>query len=471
MLVLKFGGSSLGTVHRIQQVAEIIQTTARDNPELAVVVSAFGGVTNQLIQTAQQAAEGNDAYQETLKWIEEKHLQTVRELLPARSQTQTSMFIMQELTNLRNVLHGLYLVKELSARTLDYVMSFGERFSAYIVAQLLQHQGLPAFYLDARRVIRTDNSFGGARVNYAITNKNIQAFFAQQEGIAVITGFIASTENHQTTTLGRSGSDFTASIFGAALHASEIQIWTDVDGVLTADPRMVPEAFTIPELSYEEAMELSHFGATVVHPRTMQPALETHIPIRIKNTFNPQHPGTVICRQPAPSAYAIKGISSIPRIGLINVSGTGMIGATGIAGKIFTALAGQEINIILISQASSEHSICFGVLPEDAPKAQQVLKKALRLELLEKTVGDIQVETDLAVVAVVGENMRHTAGIAGKVFSALGSANINIVAIAQGSSELNISLVVHQRDLQSALQTIHGAFFSHREVRHAHNKF
>ncbi len=464
MQVMKFGGTSLEHAQRIQQVGQIINRTYSSTNGLAVVVSAFGGVTNALIQAARSAASGDDRYQFMLKSLETKHLQVTRELLPPNQQTDALTFIMREIKNLYDVLHGVYLVRELSPRVLDFVMSFGERLSAFIVAEFLNQQGLPAYYLDARRVVRTDDRFGAARVDYATTYQQIQRHFQQKEGLAVITGFIGATANNQTTTLGRSGSDFSASIFGAALNASEIQIWTDVDGVLTADPNHVPEAFTIPELSYEEAMELSHFGAKVIHPRTMQPALEKGIPIRIKNTFNPEHPGTLITRHPAPSPYPIKGISSIPQIGLVNVSGSGMIGATGIAGKIFMALAQHEINIILISQASSEHSICFGVMPDVASRARQVLERALKLELLEKTVGNIEVNTQLAVVAVVGENMRQTAGIAGKIFSALGAAGINIVAIAQGSSELNISFVVDRDDLSRALQVIHQAFFPAAEA-------
>ena len=459
MQVLKFGGTSLETVTRIQRVGEIIGTAHANTPELAVIVSAFGGVTNTLIHAAETAASGDVRYQLELKSLEKRHLDTIRELIPAQHQTAALTFIMREIKNLYDVLHGVYLVRELSPRVLDFVMSFGERFSAFIVAEYLKEHGLPAYYLDARRLIRTDNRFGAARVDYQTTYANIQHHFRQNNGLAIITGFIAATPQNQTTTLGRSGSDFSASIVGAALQATEIQIWTDVDGVLTADPRHVPDAFTIPELSYEEAMELSHFGAKVIHPRTMQPALEKGIPICIKNTFNPNHPGTRISRNPAPSPYPIKGISSIPQIGLINVSGSGMLGATGIAGKIFMALAQNDINIILISQASSEHSICLGVMPNAAPQAHDILERALKLERLEKTIGQIQVETNRAVVAVVGENMRRTAGIAGKIFSALGTAGINIVAIAQGASELNISFVVADEDLTRALQVIHQAFF------------
>ena len=468
MMVMKFGGTSLGTPQRIEQVSDIISRTYRTQAKLAVVVSAFGGVTNQLIDAAHRAASGDTRYEAELAQLESRHLDAIQYLLPAPGQTDARTFFMTELKNLFDVLHGVFLVRELSPRVLDFVMSFGERFSAYIVAEALRHRDIPAYYLDARQVVRTDARYGAARVEYDVTYKAIQNIVHPRNGLPVITGFIASTANNQTTTLGRSGSDFTASIFGAALDATEIQIWTDVDGVLTADPRVVPQAFTIPELSYEEAMEMSHFGAKVIHPRTMQPAMERNIPIRIRNTFRPEQPGTLIRRTPAPSPFPIKGISSIEHIALVNVSGSGMVGATGIAGKIFTALAQHDINIILISQASSEHSICLGILPGHASRAQEVLKKALKLELLEKTVGAIEVEENRSVVAVVGENMRRTAGIAGQIFSALGQAAINIVAIAQGSSELNISFVVERTDLPNALRVIHHAFFNGKGGEVAH---
>ena len=461
MKILKFGGTSLKDASVIQQVARIV--TDRQ-PDIALVVSAFAGITDRLIRAARQAAQGNTAYTQEEKAIEEHHLAMIRELFPSDRQSSVISQVLLTLNDLHDILHGIFLLRELSPRVLDFVMSFGERLSAYILSEFLNENGTKARYLDARRCVKTNENFGRARVLYEQTNAAIRDCFADQTDVAVITGFIASTLNGETTTLGRSGSDFTASIFAAALRAEEIEIWTDVDGVMTADPQMVPSAFTVPFLSYEEAMELSHFGAQVVHPATMQPALEAHIPIRIKNTFRPEAAGTVIGRQKVKWPYAIKSLTAVREVALISVIGSGMIGETGIAGRIFSTLAREEINIILISQASSEHSVCFAVAPHCAQKARQALQKELRLELLEKRVNRIQVEPQLSIIAVVGENMRRTPGIAGKVFMALGEKKINIVAIAQGSSELNISLVLAADDLPSALNAIHRTFFERENV-------
>ncbi len=466
MKVLKFGGTSLQNTDRIGRVIQIIKDQKVKEDRLLVVVSAFAGITDALIKAAHWAAEGRKEYQQIIQSIEDTHFQVVKTLISVQNQGTILAHIVNQLNDLNDVLHGIFLVRELSLRVLDFVMSFGERFSAFIIAHILKEHNIEADYLDARSVIKTNNRFGQAQVLWTETTQKVQHYFQQARALQVITGFIASTLNNETTTLGRSGSDFTASIFAAILHCQEIQIWTDVDGVMTADPRKVPTAFTIPQITYEEAMELSHFGAQVIHPRTMQPALDNKIPIHIKNTLNPDHPGTIIHDKTNQWPWMIKGLTSLDSIALVSVIGSGMIGVTGIAGRVFSALAREHINIILISQASSEHSICFGILPECANKAEAALKQELKLELLEKTVNRIVVEEHLSVIAVVGEGMRHTAGIAGKVFSALGAQKINIVAIAQGSSELNISFVVDQNDLNSALQAIHHHFFQPEQEKH-----
>ncbi len=457
MKILKFGGTSLKDAQQIQRVSRII---TRQQQPFIVVVSAFAGVTDCLIRAAQMAAEGDDSYRNIEKELEERHLDMVRRLLPSTAQSAVISQVLLMLNDLHDLLHGVYLLRELSARVLDYVMSFGERLSALIISETLKGQNVSAVYVDARKLIKSNERFGRAQILYDSTFEAIRTFFKHQTGIPVVTGFIASTLQGETTTLGRSGSDFTASVLGAALAAHEIQIWTDVSGVLTADPQRVSEAFTIPMLTYEEAMELSHFGAQVVHPATMQPALEAQIPIRIKNTFHPQEAGTLIGLQTQDWPYPIKSLSSVSEVALVSVIGSGMLGETGIAGRIFSTLARESINIILITQASSEHSVCFAVTPSCALRARKALEKALRLELLEKRVNRIQVEDDLAIIAVVGENMRRTPGIAGKVFQALGERNINITAIAQGSSELNISLVVERQNLTEALNAIHRRFFT-----------
>ena len=460
MKILKFGGTSLQNAERVNQIANIIWQQVQNGEKLAVVVSAFGGVTDLLISAAQNAANGDESYQKIEQTIEDLHLNMVQQLLPVHNQSQALARIVSHLNDLHDILHGVFLVRELSLRVLDFVMSFGERLSAFIVARLLKEKGLNAAYLDARQVVKTNDNFGQATVLWDETVERIQQVFDHNDTLWIITGFIASTKQNETTTLGRSGSDFTASIFGAALQVEEIQIWTDVNGVMTADPRKVPQAFTIPQITYEEAMELSHFGAQVIHPRTMQPALDKKIPIRIKNTLNPQHPGTVISNQANDWPWSIRGLTSLDSIALVSVIGSGMIGVTGIAGRVFSALAREKINIILISQASFEHSICFAVMPEFAPQAKKALEQELKLELMEKTVNKVIIEDHLSIIAVVGEKMRHTRGIAGKVFSALGRKNINIVAIAQGSSELNISLVIARNDLTGALNAIHSEFFN-----------
>jgi aspartokinase/homoserine dehydrogenase 1 len=305
----------------------------------------------------------------------------------------------------------------------------------------------------------TDNNFGNGRVDFKATWKNIRKALKNPDQIYIITGFIAKTSKNETTTLGRGGSDFSASLFGAALGSSEIEIWTDVDGVLTADPKKVPGAYSISQMTYEEAMELSHFGAKVIHPPTMQPALEKNIPIRIKNTLNPQFKGTLISKKQKKSNHLIRGLSSIDAVALLQIQGSGMIGSTGIAERILNALAKANINIILISQASSEHSICLGILPHLAKKAKSALEKELRYELHYGLVNEILIESNMAVIAVVGENMRKTKGIAGKIFQTLGRNGVNIAAIAQGSSELNISIVILRQDVNKALNSIHHAFF------------
>ncbi|MDP3684359.1 MAG: aspartate kinase, partial [Ignavibacteria bacterium] len=312
---------------------------------------------------------------------------------------------------------------------------------------------------DSRTVIKTDAQFGNARVLFDLTNKNIQKYFAANKKLQIVTGFVASTIENETTTLGRGGSDYTASILGAALNANEIEIWTDVDGVLTADPRKVKNAFPVKHLTFDEAMELSHFGAKVIYPPTMQPAHAKGIPLRIKNTFNPSAEGTLISKKKIANDFLIKGISSIDAISLVLVEGSGMVGVAGIAERIFSALAKKQINVILITQASSEHSICLAIPPRDKKKAKESIEHEFKLELIEKKISEVKVENDFAIIAIVGENMQKTPGIAGRVFQALGKNGINIAAIAQGSSELNISVVISKKDEAKALNALHEAFF------------
>ena len=459
MKVFKFGGSSVGTPARIDEIASWFHEAVEKEQCRAVVFSAFQGVTDMLISMAERAGKGDDSYTIDLGRLEERHIEAVRELLPTSEQSQAIASVKFMLNDLEDILQGVFLVKELTSRSLDFISSFGERLSNYIIHLAFRKHGIACDFLDARKVIVTDDKFGSAEVDMDKTLSNIQAHFASSDRLQVVTGFIAATEKGVTTTLGRGGSDYTAAIFAAALDADELQIWTDVDGVLTADPRLVKEAFTMDVLSYEEAMELSHFGAKVIHPPTIEPAMSRNIPIRIKNTLNPDFPGTLVGNFSGGTEYVIKGISSMDQVALIRVQGSGLVGMAGVAQRIFGALAAGNINIILITQASSEHSVCLAVLPKHAAKARRLLQKELQHEIATHRVADIIIEDDLSIIAVVGENMRQTPGIAGKVFQALGRSRINISAIAQGSSELNISAVIRRPDKQKALRVIHDAFF------------
>ena len=462
MIIYKFGGSSVGTPDRIKGIIELL----RVNPVRAVVFSAFSGITDQLISTAKRAAAGIPEYTEDLAHIERRHLDAIRELVNVHQQSNTTAVVKMTLNELEDILQGVYLIRECSPKTLDFVQSFGERLSNFIISRALISSNIPCEYLDARNVVRTDASFGSALVNFEVTNPLIRSHFEAHPLLQVVTGFIGSTEHGETTTLGRGGSDYTASIFGAALQAGEVHIWTDVDGVLTADPRKVPNAFTQPEMTYIEALEMSHFGAKVIYPPTIQPLMQANIPIRIRNTFFPQGTGTYISHEAPPNPDPIRGITSIGQVGLLKVEGAGMIGVAGVAQRIFGTLAQHGISVILISQASSEQSVCFAVAPDAAQKAVDVLEQAFSYERQLGRIARITADTETSIIAIVGENMRNVPGIAGRVFSSLGKNGVNIIAIAQGSSELNISIVIARKDEAKALKVIHDAFFAphHRSL-------
>ncbi len=462
MKVLKFGGSSVATPERIAHIIDILKQQSGQEP-FAVVFSAFGGVTDQLIDLAVQAAAGA-AYAPELALLKTRHLQAVDALVPPPLHDQIKKSLEVSLHDLADVLHGAALVKEMTPRLLDYIMSFGERLAVTIIAAAMNSRGLEAEVLDARELVKTDALFGAAQVDQECTYANIRGYFSQPRPVQVITGFIGSTMQDATTTLGRGGSDYTAAIFGAALGASEIEIWTDVNGVMTANPARVEGAFPVSEMSYEEAMELSHFGAKVLHPPTMQPAMMQQIPIRIKNTFVPDFPGTVVRARVTRNGSTIKGITSISDIALLRVQGSGMIGVSGVAGRLFNALARHRISIILITQASSEHSICFAVEPHAAEEARTIIEQEFEMEIELHRVEPVVIEAGLAIIAVVGENMRRTAGVSAKLFQALGSNGVNVKAIAQGSSELNISVVVDKENESRALNVIHDAFFAPQQT-------
>ncbi len=462
MKVLKFGGSSVASPARIRSVIEIIKPYLEG--KVAVVFSAFGGVTDELIEISKLALAGDDQYAQKADLLEKRHLQAVRELISIQKQSTILAQVKIKMNELEDVLHGVYLVKERTPRTLDYIMSFGERLSAFIIAEAMKDQGIPAQYLDARTVIFTDNQFGHAKVDFDITNKRIAEHFERHPEVQVITGFIGTADTGETTTLGRSGSDYTAAIFAAALQATDLEIWTDVNGMMTADPRLVKKAFTVPQMSYEEAMELSHFGAKVIFPATMQPAMVSRIPIWIKNTFNPSFKGTVIHAQ-STNGKLVKGISSMNGVSLLNIQGSGLLGVVGVSMRLFATLARERINVILISQASSEHSICIAIESQFARQAKLSIEKEFQHEMRSEEIDQVHVEDGLSIVAVVGDGMKHAPGTSGRMFSGLGKNGINVMAIAQGSSERNISAVVRQSDIAKALNALHESFFlSDRKV-------
>jgi len=459
MKVLKFGGSSVGNVERIREVMDIIAASKVKNGRIAVVFSAFAGVTDTLITIGTTSATGNTGYIKTLEELKKRHLQVVRELFGGERGGRVAARVEEEFRGLAGIVHGVSLTGEVTARCLDSIMSYGERLSAYIISEGLIERGVDARFTDSRGLIIATGNFGAGMVDFEATNRNIREHFLGNGQVSIFTGFIASTPNGETITLGRGGSDFTASIIGAAMEVAEIEIWTDVDGVMSADPRKVKEAFSIGSLTYEEAMEMSHFGAKVIYPPTMLPAMERGVPIRIMNTLNPGFRGTVIGKKNGDEAFEIKGISSIDRIALLLIQGSGMVGVTGISKRIFTALAQVYVNVVMISQASSEHSVCVAVMPEDALKACESLNYEFRFEIQAGLVNRVTVQDSLSIITVVGSQMKNTPGSAGKLFGALGANRINIVAIAQGSSELNISAVIESRDLERALRVIHNSYF------------
>ena len=459
MKVLKFGGSSVAKPERIKSIAKILKDYYKKGEKFAVVFSAFGGVTDYLIQMSKSAAKGEENYLEHFEAFSNRHKNCVNVLFENNIKNNILTELNKNHDVLKNLLHGIFLVREASPRTMDYVLSFGERNSNFIIANYLKQEGISTNYLDARKIIKTDKNFGSAKVNFETTNQNISDYFSNHPEIQIVTGFVGSSKGGLTTTLGRGGSDFTAAILGAGLNAEAIEIWTDVDGVLTSDPRKVKKAFTIPSLSYAEAMEMSHFGAKVIYPPTIQPALAKDIPIFIKNTFNPSFRGTFISKDSNSNGHAIKGISSISDISLLTLQGTGLFGVPGIAARLFNSLAKADINIILITQGSSEHSISFAVKPEVARKASRKVNEEFENEFNSGGVEKVKIENDLSVLAMIGENMRYQPGISGRLFQALGKNGINCIAIAQGSSELNVSVVINKVDESKALNVLHQAFF------------
>lgn len=461
---MKFGGTSVGTSEAIKQMVDII---SREKERVVVVVSAYAKVTDQLIEIAQQAKVGNSSYLALYKELCDRHLVVVETLLQSPSlRLATKKHVKQLLVELEGVLRGVFLVKEATPKLLDYIMSFGERLSATTIASYIEERGRSSSFVDTRRLIKTDAQFGYARVDMLQTGRIVKRWYKalskkRQRTVPVATGFIGSTAMGETTTLGRGGSDYTASILGCLLGVRAIEIWTDVDGVMSANPKQVPGAFSLPAMTYEEAVEMSHFGSRVIYAPTMVPAMEKNIPIVIKNTFNPEFPGTIISQRTS-NGYLIKGISSLSPIAMLLIEGSAMVGVPMATARIFQALARWGINVLMISQASSEHTVCLAVLPKDLDSATYALQDEFKREQRDGTIEALSIDTHCSTLAIVGEHMRRTPGIAGKLFDALGNSQVSIIAIAQGSSERNISFVVKQEDEMKALRTIHDAFFAQR---------
>jgi len=457
MKILKFGGSSLASAERIKAVAAIVRDSLADG-QVAVVVSAMGGVTDDLINVGNMAAR-NEEITPLLRALRSRHHEASTELLSGGGASPTLEHIDEIFDELTRLLQGVSLVGECSPRSLDAALSCGERLSAQLLAASLRQIGVAADACDARSLIVTDDGFGNAQVDLDATGSQVRARFAEARSTQIVTGFIAADPSGRTTTLGRGGSDYTASILGAVLDTECVEIWTDVDGVMSADPRLVGTAFSLPSLSYAELMELSHFGAKVIYPPTLRPARAHAIPIVIRNSFNPSFEGTRVVEQYDGNGHQVRGISSVNEVALLRLEGDGMVGVPGIASRLFGVLARRDISVILISQASSEQSICFAVAPNTVEAAQRRVQTEFELERGAGLIEPLVVETGFSIIAVVGETMCQIPGIAGRVFSALGDRSINIRAIAQGSSELNISFVVAKNDQTAAVSAVHDAFF------------
>jgi aspartokinase/homoserine dehydrogenase 1 len=459
MQVLKFGGSSVANAENINKVAQVVKDKIK-NGKTIVVVSALGGITDTLLQCSKLASEGSEAYKDKLHEAEQRHLQAVKELLPITQQSGVLSFVKKMCNEMEDICNGIFLLGELSAQTKDRIVSYGELLSSYIIGTKLKVETGECEWLDSRNLIVTNSDFGHAAVDFAATNHKIAEHFLFDKGpLFIAPGFISADTNGTTTTLGRGGSDYTAAIFAGALNASVLEIWTDVSGMMTADPRLVTNAKIIPQISYQEAMELSHFGAKVIYPPTIQPVMNKGIPVWVKNTFAPTDNGTVIQKEATPNGTSIRGISSINKIALISLEGSGMIGIPGFSKRLFEALASEKINVILITQSSSEHSICVGIDDVNADIAKQAIDGAFSYEIEMKKVEPLSVEKDLAIIALVGDNMKSHPGISGKMFGTLGRNGVNVRAISQGSSERNISAVISLQDVKKAINVLHEEFF------------
>ena len=458
MKVLKFGGTSVANPENINKVKAIVEGYFAE--KIAVVVSAFGGVTDLLLNTSRLASQQDLSYKESLIEVEDRHISAIKELIPVQKQSAVLSKVKSDLNVLETLLEGAYLIGELTPKLSDKIVSYGELLSSFIISEFFRAEGLDAAFKDSRELIITDEHYGKANVDFVSTNANCNAFFSSNEHkIIVLPGFVASSKAGNSTTLGRGGSDYTAAIIAAAQKAEILEIWTDVSGMYTANPKLVKQAKCISQISYEEAMELSHFGAKVLYPPTIQPVLGKGIPIAIKNTFDPENPGTHIAKNSNGNGKTVRGISHVGNISLLSLEGPGMIGIPGISKRFFETLSLKNISIVMITQASSEHSICVGIADEDVDMAAEAVNETFAYEMASNKIKPVLVEKDLTIIALVGDNMKSHQGLSGKMFSTLGKNNVNIRAIAQGASERNISAVIKKDDVKKALNSLHEAFF------------
>jgi len=456
---MKFGGTSVANAENISKTISVVLNAQKEGP-LMVVVSALGGTTDLLLGAGRSAAEGRTDYKEKIKLIEERHFDTIKNLIPVAHQSSIIFEVKRRVNELEDLCDGIFLIGEFSPRTADKIASYGELLSSLIISQRLNSLNVEHQWVDSRELIRTDSNYTFAAVDTGVTNAQVKKYIADHTSpLYLLPGFIASDTGGNTTTLGRGGSDYTAAILAAATDAEKLEIWTDVSGMMTADPRLVPNAKVIPNISYQEAMELSHFGAKVIYAPTIQPVMAKGIPLWIKNTFAPNDTGTEIERKARAGGNAVSGLSSIDRVSLLLLEGSGMIGIPGFSKRLFEALSKEKINVILITQSSSEYSICVAIDENNVDKAKKAVDEEFANEIALQKLEPLQVENKLSIVALVGDNMKSHQGISGKMFAAMGRNGVNIRAIAQGSSEKNISAVISSADVKKAINVLHEEFF------------
>ena len=460
MKVLKFGGTSVGSSENIKKVIQIV-SHASENQSVVVVVSAVGGITDKLMNASNKAISKDLDYKSDFNKLKKQHIDIIEGLLVGDSLESTKDIILEKLSELEKLLDGIYLINELSPQTTDKLLSFGELMSSLIIFEAMQKKGLNVQLKNSQNLIVTDSNFTNAAVQFEETNANITTYFENNDKlITILPGFISKSEDNEITTLGRGGSDYTAAIVASALDAKFLEIWTDVSGMYTTNPKLVKQAKPIHKLSYFEAIELSHFGAKVLYPPTVLPVLSKNIPILIKNTMAPDEDGTLITKDVENgNSNPIKGISNVNGISLLTLQGNGMVGIPGFSKRLFETLAHEKINVIITTQASSEHSICVGVADKDAKLAKLVLDKEFENEISLLKIDPLVLEQHLSIVAVIGDRMKNHQGISGNMFSTLGKNNVNIRAIAQGASERNITAVIADKDVKKALNCLHESFF------------